>query len=101
MLGLIGDGLWDIYNNQHMGMCGELCADKYQLTREDQDNYAIRSYERAAKAWEMVLPYSCIVSILRLIFTRVYSMPRCLRFHWQARKGLTQLWCLATRSSPT
>lgn len=52
--GLIHDGLWDIYNNQHMGNCGEACAEKYSFSREDQDKYAIQSYERAAKAWEQV-----------------------------------------------
>jgi acetyl-CoA C-acetyltransferase len=49
--GLVHDGLWDVYNNQHMGNCGELCATKFGITREDQDAYAIRSYERAAAAW--------------------------------------------------
>lgn len=49
--GLINDGLWDIYNNQHMGNCGEICATKYGITRQDQDNFAIKSYERAAAAW--------------------------------------------------
>ncbi len=49
--GLINDGLWDIYNNQHMGMCGEVCADKYGITRKEQDDYAIQSYQRAAAAW--------------------------------------------------
>lgn len=49
--GLINDGLWDIYNNQHMGICGEACASKYGITRADQDAYAIQSYERAAAAW--------------------------------------------------
>lgn len=49
--GLINDGLWDIYNNQHMGNCGEICASKYGISRQDQDQYAIRSYERAAAAW--------------------------------------------------
>lgn len=50
--GLINDGLWDIYNNQHMGMCGELCATKHNITRADQDKFAVQSYERAAKAWK-------------------------------------------------
>lgn len=50
--GLINDGLWDIYNNQHMGMCGEACAVQYNLTRKDQDDFAILSYKRAAAAWE-------------------------------------------------
>ena len=49
--GLINDGLWDIYNNQHMGNCGEACAEAFQISREEQDKYAIMSYERAAKAW--------------------------------------------------
>lgn len=49
--GLVHDGLWDVYNNQHMGNCGELCASKFGITREDQDAFAIRSYERATAAW--------------------------------------------------
>jgi acetyl-CoA C-acetyltransferase len=49
--GLINDGLWDIYNNQHMGNCGEACSSKYNITREQQDAYAIESYERATRAW--------------------------------------------------
>lgn len=40
--GLIHDGLWDIYNNQHMGMCGESCADKFSISRADQDAFAIQ-----------------------------------------------------------
>lgn len=50
--GLIHDGLWDLYNNQHMGNCGELCASTYGISRQEQDDYAIRSYERAAHAWK-------------------------------------------------
>jgi acetyl-CoA C-acetyltransferase len=50
--GMIHDGLWDIYNNQHMGNCGEICADKYQLSREDQDAFAAMSYTRAIEAWD-------------------------------------------------
>ena len=49
---MINDGLWDPYNNQHMGNCGELCAKEYGFTREMQDAYAIRSFERAQKAWK-------------------------------------------------
>lgn len=48
--GVIHDGLWDPYNNQHMGLCGEACADKYGFSRKDQDDYAIESYTRAAAA---------------------------------------------------
>lgn len=49
--GLINDGLWDVYNNQHMGNCGELCSVKYSISRKDQDEFAILSYQRAAAAW--------------------------------------------------
>ena len=35
--GLVNDGLWDIYNNQHMGMCGEACATSFDISREEQD----------------------------------------------------------------
>ena len=48
--GLIKDGLWDVYNNYHMGSAAELCAREFNFTREDQDQYAIESYERAAQA---------------------------------------------------
>ena len=51
ILGLIHDGLWDVYNNQHMGVCGESCATNFGFSRKDQDDYAIRSYARAAEAW--------------------------------------------------
>lgn len=47
---IIKDGLWDVYNNYHMGSAAELCAREYQLTREAQDNYAIESYTRAQNA---------------------------------------------------
>lgn len=49
---VIHDGLWDVYTNQHMGHCGDLCARKYEFSRQDQDDYAIESYTRALKAWE-------------------------------------------------
>lgn len=47
---MILDGLWDVYNQFSMGLCGELCADKYHFTREAQDDYAARSYTRALAA---------------------------------------------------
>ncbi|PYH89301.1 acetyl-CoA acetyltransferase IA [Aspergillus ellipticus CBS 707.79] len=49
--GLIKDGLWDVYNQFHMGICAEQTAKKYAISRAEQDEYAIRSYERAQKAW--------------------------------------------------
>lgn len=50
--GIINDGLMDVYTNQLMGNCAELCAKEHQFSREDQDNFAIESYKRSAKAWE-------------------------------------------------
>lgn len=47
---LIKDGLWDVYNNFHMGDGGELCAAKYQLTRRAVDDFALESYRRAQRA---------------------------------------------------
>ncbi|MBP6302758.1 MAG: acetyl-CoA C-acyltransferase [Bacteroidia bacterium] len=48
--GLIKDGLWDVYNDYHMGNAAELCAKKCNVSREDQDAYAIESYKRSAAA---------------------------------------------------
>lgn len=50
--GMIQDGLWDPYNNQHMGNCGELCAKEKGFTREMQDAFAIQSFQRANAAWK-------------------------------------------------
>lgn len=47
---LIKDGLWDVYNNFHMGHGGELCAGKYKLTRTEVDDFALESYRRAREA---------------------------------------------------
>lgn len=50
--GLVKDGLTDVYNAQHMGVCAELCAEYHHFTREDQDAFALESYRRSAAAWE-------------------------------------------------
>jgi len=47
---MIKDGLWDAYNDFHMGRAAELCAEKYGFTRELQDEFAIESYARAQRA---------------------------------------------------
>jgi acetyl-CoA C-acetyltransferase len=47
---MIQDGLWDVYNNYHMGVTGENVAEKYGITREEQDAYALESHRRAAAA---------------------------------------------------
>lgn len=49
--GMVLDGLTDVYNKVHMGVCAEKCATDYNITREEQDNFAIESYKRSAKAW--------------------------------------------------
>jgi acetyl-CoA C-acetyltransferase len=49
--GLLRDGLMDVYNKQHMGNCAELCAKEGDFSREEQDAFAIESYNRSAKAW--------------------------------------------------
>ncbi len=62
--GMVQDGLTDVYNKVHMGVCAEKCATDYNITREDQDQFAIESYKRSAKAWaegkfnEEVVPVS-------------------------------------------
>jgi acetyl-CoA C-acetyltransferase len=48
--GMITDGLWDPYSNQHMGSCGDLCAREYKFSREAQDEYAKESFRRALAA---------------------------------------------------
>jgi acetyl-CoA C-acetyltransferase len=47
---MIRDGLWDVYNNVHMGSCGDRCAVKFNFSREQQDNFAVASYRRALEA---------------------------------------------------
>lgn len=49
---LLVDGLWDAYNDVHMGNCAENTAKKHDITREDQDAHAIESYKRSAAAWK-------------------------------------------------
>lgn len=47
---MIRDGLWDVYKNVHMGICGDRCAEKYGFSREQQDAFAVRSFKRALEA---------------------------------------------------
>ncbi len=49
---MVNDGLWDIYNDFHMGMTGEIIADNYDLSREEIDQFAYRSHKLAAEAYE-------------------------------------------------
>src|SRR6201998_781824 len=47
---MVHDGLWDAYENFHMGMTGELVAEKYKITREEQDRFAFESHQKAIRA---------------------------------------------------
>jgi acetyl-CoA C-acetyltransferase len=48
---MVHDGLWDIYNDYHMGITGENVAEKHNISREEQDEYALNSHRKAAAAW--------------------------------------------------
>ncbi|SHF17001.1 acetyl-CoA C-acetyltransferase [Flavobacterium fontis] len=50
--GMQKDGLTDAYDHNAMGVCADLCATEYNITREEQDNFAIQSYQRSAQAWD-------------------------------------------------
>jgi acetyl-CoA C-acetyltransferase len=47
---MIHDGLWDVYNQKHMGTCGDACAATFHISRNEQDDFAVRSFTRARKA---------------------------------------------------
>ena len=47
---MVKDGLWDVYNNVHMGNCAEACAKDFKFTREELDEFAIKSYKKALDA---------------------------------------------------
>ncbi len=49
---IIQDGLWDVYNNIHMGSCAEACAKEQKITREEVDSFTVESYKRALQAQE-------------------------------------------------
>ena len=49
---MVNDGLWEIYNDYHMGNTGENVAEKYGITREEQDEYALNSHKKAIAAWK-------------------------------------------------
>jgi acetyl-CoA C-acetyltransferase len=60
---MIKDGLWDVYNDFHMGNAGELCARRLALSRQEQDEYAAESYRRALRAQEQGLLAEEIVPV--------------------------------------
>jgi acetyl-CoA C-acetyltransferase len=61
--GLIKDGLWDVYNDYHMGSAAELCAAECKISREEQDAFAIESYKRSQAAYEKGLFKNEIVAV--------------------------------------
>ena len=50
--GMVKDGLTDVYGNVHMGLCAEKCATDNNISREEQDAFAIESYKRSAESWQ-------------------------------------------------
>ena len=50
--GMVKDGLTDVYNKVHMGNCAEICAKEMNISREEQDSFAVESYNRSKKAWQ-------------------------------------------------
>lgn len=62
--GLIVDGLWDVYNKIHMGNCAENTVKKYEISRKEQDDFAIESYRRAQDAWAKGLFNDEIVPVI-------------------------------------
>src|SRR5579862_9727508 len=60
---MVNDGLWDIYNNYHMGITGENVAEKYGITREEQDEYALNSHRKALSAMKECRLKSQIVPV--------------------------------------
>jgi acetyl-CoA C-acetyltransferase len=60
---MVHDGLWDIYNDYHMGVTGENVAEKYGITREEQDEFAVNSHRKAIAAWKECRFKSQIASV--------------------------------------
>jgi len=71
---MINDGLWDVVNDFHMGISNELCSEKYNIKREDQDKYAAESYKRALEAIssgkfkEQIVPLTVVKGRKEIIF---------------------------------
>jgi acetyl-CoA C-acetyltransferase len=60
---MVHDGLWDIYNDYHMGITGENVAEKYGITREEQDEFAVHSHRKAVAAWNECRFKSQVVAV--------------------------------------
>lgn len=62
--GIVKDGLTDAYDKIHMGNCGEKTSREIKISREEQDEYAIRSYTRSAAAWKVFFSINFILLII-------------------------------------
>ena len=60
---MVHDGLWDVYEDLHMGITAELVAEKYKITRQEQDQFALESHQRAVQAMNSCFIESQIVPI--------------------------------------
>jgi acetyl-CoA C-acetyltransferase len=60
---MVHDGLWEVFNDYHMGITGEHVADKHTISREEQDAYALRSHQKAAAAWKAGYLHSQVLPI--------------------------------------
>jgi acetyl-CoA C-acetyltransferase len=77
--GVVYDGLTDVYNKIHMGGCGENTAKKCNISRAEQDEFAIKSYKKSAQAWK--------VSGIQVIWQKVSSKLGLLSHLIQTKKG--------------
>ncbi len=60
---MVHDGLWEVFNDYHMGITGEHVADKHTISREEQDAYALRSHQKAAAAWKAGYLHSQVLPV--------------------------------------
>jgi len=60
---MVHDGLWDVYNDFHMGITAELVAEKYGITRQEQDQFALESHQRAVRARKSCFIESQIIPV--------------------------------------
>jgi acetyl-CoA C-acetyltransferase len=88
---MIQDGLWDVYGQSHMGVYGDICAASFNFTREQQDDYAIRSYQRARRATSEGVFDDEVVAVKvpsRKGFTEVTEDEEPVRFNEDKLRGL-------------
>ena len=83
---MINDGLWDAYENFHMGMTGELVAEKYGISREEQDQFALESHQKAVRARQ-----SCFfeAQILPIEVPQKKAQPLVIRYDESPREDST------------